>query len=98
MPADPIEAARVNLPTPAIVAERGVERLPRLALLLLCAAYLLPGIFGRAPWRNAEQTVVAGLCTAADPEGRGTVAVSAAAQPARSLPAANNTNNNATEL
>jgi hypothetical protein len=56
MPADPIEAARVNLPTPAIVAERGVERLPRLALLLLCAAYLLPGIFGRAPWRNADLT------------------------------------------
>jgi 4-amino-4-deoxy-L-arabinose transferase-like glycosyltransferase len=44
----------VNLPTPAIVAERGVERLPRLALLLLCAAYVLPGIFGRDPWRNAD--------------------------------------------
>lgn len=55
-PADPIEAARVNLPTPAIVAERGVERLPRLALMLLCAAYLLPGIFGREPWRNADLT------------------------------------------
>ncbi|MEO6278492.1 hypothetical protein [Roseateles sp.] len=46
----------MNLPTPAIVAERGVERLPRLALLLLCAAYVLPGIFGRAPWRNADLT------------------------------------------
>ncbi len=46
----------MNLPTPAIVAERGVERLPRLALLLLCAAYLLPGIFGREPWRNADLT------------------------------------------
>ncbi|MFG6428579.1 hypothetical protein [Roseateles sp. LYH14W] len=46
----------MNLPTPAIVAERGVERLPRLTLLLLCAAYLLPGIFGRAPWRNADLT------------------------------------------
>ncbi len=56
MPAGFIELSRVNLPTPAIVAERGVERLPRLALLLLCAAYLLPGIFGRAPWRNADLT------------------------------------------
>jgi 4-amino-4-deoxy-L-arabinose transferase-like glycosyltransferase len=56
MPADSIEVSRVNLPTPAIVAERGVERLPRLALLLLCAAYVLPGIFGRAPWRNADLT------------------------------------------
>lgn len=46
----------MNLPTPAIVAERGVERLPRLALILLCAAYLLPGIFGREPWRNADLT------------------------------------------
>ncbi|WP_156391867.1 MULTISPECIES: hypothetical protein [unclassified Roseateles] len=44
----------MNLPTPAIVAERGVERLPRLALLLLCAAYVLPGIFGRDPWRSAD--------------------------------------------
>ncbi len=46
----------MNLPTPAIVAERGVERLPRLALMLLCAAYVLPGIFGRDPWRNADLT------------------------------------------
>ena len=46
----------MNLPTPAIVAERGVERLPRLALILLCAAYLLPGIFGRDPWRNDDLT------------------------------------------
>ena len=54
IPADPIDPARVNLPTPAIVAERGVQRLPRLALILLCAAYVLPGIFGRDPWRNAD--------------------------------------------
>ncbi|KQV48507.1 hypothetical protein ASC95_21510 [Pelomonas sp. Root1217] len=54
MPAGFIELTRVNLPTPAIVAERGVERLPRLALLLLCAAYVLPGLFGRDPWRNAD--------------------------------------------
>ena len=42
--------------TPAIVAERGAQRLPRLPLLLLCAAYLLPGLFGRDPWRNADLT------------------------------------------
>jgi len=45
---------RVNLPTPAIVAERGAQRLPRLALLLFCAAYVLPGLFGRDPWRSAD--------------------------------------------
>lgn len=54
MPPGSNEHSRVNLPTPAIVAERGAERLPRLALLLLCAAYVLPGLFGRDPWRNAD--------------------------------------------
>ncbi|MET0518783.1 MAG: hypothetical protein ABW005_08115, partial [Burkholderiaceae bacterium] len=44
----------MNLPTPAIVAERGAQRLPRFALLLFCAAYVLPGLFGRDPWRNAD--------------------------------------------
>jgi hypothetical protein len=44
----------VNLPTPAIVAERGAKTLPRVALLLFCAAYVLPGLFGRDPWRNAD--------------------------------------------
>lgn len=44
----------MNLPTPAIVAERGAQALPRFALLLFCAAYVLPGLFGRDPWRNAD--------------------------------------------
>jgi hypothetical protein len=49
--------ARVNVkPSPALVAQRAVQRLPRLALLLLCAAYVLPGLFRRDPWRNADQT------------------------------------------
>lgn len=30
--------------------------MPRLALLLFCAAYVLPGLFGRDPWRNADIT------------------------------------------
>ncbi len=58
----------MNLPTPAIVAERGVERLPRLALILLCAAYVLPGIFGRDPWRNADLTAFGFMASIA--EGR----------------------------
>lgn len=41
----------MNYPTPAIVSQREVKRLPRLALLLMCAAYILPGVFGRNPWR-----------------------------------------------
>ena len=42
-------------PTPALVTQRAVQRLPRSALLLFCAAYVLPGVFGRDPWRNADQ-------------------------------------------
>lgn len=42
-------------PTPALVTLRAVQRLPRAALLLFCAAYVLPGVFGRDPWRNADQ-------------------------------------------
>ena len=38
-------------PTPALVTQRAAQRLPWLALLLFCAAYVLPGIFGRDPWR-----------------------------------------------
>ncbi|MFM2118755.1 MAG: hypothetical protein RL722_223, partial [Pseudomonadota bacterium] len=34
----------VNSPNPALVSQRAVQALPRLALLLLCAAYVLPGI------------------------------------------------------
>ncbi|MFG5407684.1 hypothetical protein ABXN37_05680 [Piscinibacter sakaiensis] len=43
-------------PSPALVAQSAVQRLPRLALLLFCAAYVLPGLFGRDPWRNADIT------------------------------------------
>ncbi len=42
-------------PKPALVTQRAVQRLPRSALLLFCAAYVLPGLFGRDPWRHADQ-------------------------------------------
>jgi hypothetical protein len=45
-----------STPSPALVTQRAVQRLPRLALLLFCAAYVLPGLFGRDPWRGADQT------------------------------------------
>jgi hypothetical protein len=44
----------VNHPSPAIVAQDSVRRLSRLALLLLCAAYVIPGLIGREPWRGAD--------------------------------------------
>lgn len=44
----------MNHPSPAIVAQRAVKRLPRLALWLFCAAYLLPGFLGRGPWKHDD--------------------------------------------
>ncbi len=44
----------MNSPKPALVTQRGARRLPRLALWLLCAAYVLPGLIGRDPWRSAD--------------------------------------------
>jgi 4-amino-4-deoxy-L-arabinose transferase-like glycosyltransferase len=58
----------VSLATPALVTQRAAERLPRLALLLFCAAYLLPGLMGRDPWRNADLTTYATMLAMA--EGR----------------------------
>ncbi|MFN4114945.1 MAG: hypothetical protein ACK4F7_00405 [Inhella sp.] len=44
----------MNRPNPAIVSEAGARPMPRWALLLVCAAYLLPGQFGRDAWRHAD--------------------------------------------
>ena len=44
----------MNKPSPAIIAQAAVRRLPRLVLLLFCAAYVLPGFFGRGPWKNED--------------------------------------------
>jgi 4-amino-4-deoxy-L-arabinose transferase-like glycosyltransferase len=44
----------VNKPSPAIVAQSAVRRLPRLALWLFCLAYVLPGFFGRTPWKTDD--------------------------------------------
>lgn len=49
-----MSAEPVNRPTPAIVAQSAVRRLPRLALLLLCVAYVLPGFWGRPPWKSQD--------------------------------------------
>ena len=42
--------------TPALVTREAAIRLPRVALWAVTALYLLPGLFGRDPWRNAELT------------------------------------------
>jgi hypothetical protein len=40
--------------TPALVTQKAVQRLPRWALWLFCAAYVLPGLFGRDPWKTQD--------------------------------------------
>jgi len=46
----------LNAPNPALVTQRAAQPLPRLALLLFCAAYVIPGVFGRDPWKSADIT------------------------------------------
>jgi len=46
----------VNRPSPAIVAQGAVRRLPHLALWLFALAYVLPGFIGRMPWRREDAT------------------------------------------
>ncbi len=46
----------MSSPNPALVTQRAAQRLPRVALLLFCAAYVLPGLLGRDPWKNADIT------------------------------------------
>jgi hypothetical protein len=46
----------VNTTSPAIVAQHAVRRLPRWALWLFSISYLLPGVFGRDPWKSVDIT------------------------------------------
>jgi len=57
-----------SAPIPALVTSDAARRLPRVALLLLCAAYVLPGVFGRDPWKNADLTAFGQMLAMA--EGR----------------------------
>lgn len=58
----------MSAPNPALVTQRSARRLPRIPLLLLCAAYVLPGVFGRDPWRNADMVAFGQMVAIA--EGR----------------------------
>lgn len=60
----------MNSPTPAIVAQSAVRPLPRLALLLLCVAYIIPGFVGRAAWKNDDVAAFGYMLSLA--EGRST--------------------------
>jgi hypothetical protein len=44
----------MNFPSPAIVAQGAVRRLPRLAVWLFVLAYVMPGFWGREPWKTID--------------------------------------------
>jgi 4-amino-4-deoxy-L-arabinose transferase-like glycosyltransferase len=44
----------LNKPSPALIAQSAVRRLPRFALLLFSVAYVLPGFLGRGPWKYED--------------------------------------------
>ena len=46
--------SRYNPPSPAVVSQEAVRRLPRWALVLVCVAYVLAGYIGREPWKSAD--------------------------------------------
>ncbi len=46
-----------------------MRRLPRLALVLLCLAYVLPGFFGRAPWKFEDIATFGVMRELASPSG-----------------------------
>ncbi len=48
----------MNHPNPAIVTQAGARRFPRLALLLLCFAYVLPGFLGREAWKSEDMAAL----------------------------------------
>ncbi len=56
----------LNSPTPAIVTQAAVQRLPRWALALLCFAYVLPGFIGREPWKTADASAYGIMTLMAD--------------------------------
>lgn len=43
-------------PSPSRVTEAGAGKLSRWLLLLLLALYIVPGLFGRAPWSSEDQS------------------------------------------
>jgi 4-amino-4-deoxy-L-arabinose transferase-like glycosyltransferase len=58
----------ITTPSPALVTQRAAQRLPRPVLWLLCAAYVLTGLFGRDPWGYADLTAFGHMVAMA--EGR----------------------------
>lgn len=46
----------MNTPSPALVSQHAVKRLPRWALVSLCFTYVLVGLLGHSPWKPFDVT------------------------------------------
>lgn len=51
-----VKLSPVNIPSPALVTQRSVRRLPRWALVVLCFVYLAFGFLDRLPWKPMDVT------------------------------------------
>ena len=58
-------------PSPALVAQSAVRRLPRWGLWLLGLAYVLPGFLGRDPWKRHDIEAFGFMLQLARPEQPG---------------------------
>lgn len=63
-----IHNIELNTPKPALVSQRAAQCMPRWALFVFCAAYVLPGLFGRDPWKSDDATAFGFMLSIA--EGR----------------------------
>ncbi|MFM7801479.1 MAG: hypothetical protein ACKO69_04930, partial [Limnohabitans sp.] len=46
----------MNTPSPAIISDLAVRRMPRYWLMLLCLVYVFIGVFDRGPWKSMDLT------------------------------------------
>jgi len=44
----------VNTPSPVLISQQAVRRLPRLALISICLLYVLAGLTGHDPWKRID--------------------------------------------
>ena len=46
----------MKIPSPAIISDLAVRRMPRYWLMLLCLVYVFIGVFDRGPWKSMDLT------------------------------------------
>jgi 4-amino-4-deoxy-L-arabinose transferase-like glycosyltransferase len=65
---------RSGAPSPARLTAQATLQLPRWALVALCLLYILPGLFGRDPWKSEDASAFGVMWTMAHGAGYGGIA------------------------